>query len=172
MVVLLVSPATGLTVQGALMNEDDKKYRDLIFDSYNARSRPAVYLGVPIFPLLFLTFGGVAFGILSGVLFGWIFGGIVVGIFAGLILALRLITAVDDRYIRRVLFGIRRIKWNLLHGRKLMITPYNPNWRRSYAKRFAIQRYANRINGGSDEVSRPRQNGNDAREQAVEPDPN
>jgi hypothetical protein len=126
------------------MDEEDKKYRELMFDSYNARNRPAIYMGVPIFPLLFLTFVGALSGVVVGALLGWIFGFIVFGIFVVLLVVLRLITSIDDRYMRRITFGLRRIYLNLLYGRKLMITPFNQNWRRSYAKRFAIQRHSHR----------------------------
>ncbi|MFJ7316422.1 VirB3 family type IV secretion system protein [Pseudomonas sp. NPDC098747] len=133
--------------------------KKLLFDSYNAMSRPAMYWGIPIMPMIalimcsLLVFGiGTAiFSLVWGLIFAFPF---VIGL-----LALRLITSVDDRYFRRVRFGLRRLRLNLKYGKQLLLTPFNPKWSQYYGRRYSQKRYASRDIGASDALSRSRTHG-------------
>lgn len=135
----------------------------LKFESYNAMSRPAMYWGVPIMPLVGCFMGGLVFGMAGTALFSWIWGLIFVSIFAGILIALRLICEVDANYPRRLRRSWRRVRLNWRYGRRLLLTPFNPHWSQFYGQRFAQTRFhpaasdeihASRGQGASDGVSR------------------
>ncbi|WP_324729581.1 VirB3 family type IV secretion system protein [Pseudomonas chlororaphis] len=140
----------------------DKK--KLVFDSYNAMARPAKHWGIPIMPFLGLLMGGVVFGGLATFLLSWKWGLGVVLLFAGALVGLRMITAVDDRYLNRIWFAIRRLLLNLKYGKQLLLTPYNPRWSHYYGRRFSQKRYVGRGNGSSDAISRSSKYGDASRE--------
>ncbi|MCY1271829.1 hypothetical protein D9M68_356030 [compost metagenome] len=131
---------------------DEKK---LLFKTWNGMDRPAMWQGVPIMPFI---------GLLMGALFAFGFGAAVFAWWIGLVFALPFlfvmcafyyVSALDDRYSRRVAFAIRRIALNLRFGKGLMLTPQNPKWSRYYGKRFAIGRHVSRGIDPDTRVSRP-----------------
>lgn len=128
--------------------------KPLLFDSYNAMSRPATHWGIPIMPMLCLVMSALtAFGVGAAVI-SWVWGLAFAFPFLLALLALRLITSIDDRYLRRIRFALRRIRRNLKFGKNLLLTPYNPKWSHYYGRRFSQKRY---VSGGSrsdDEVPR------------------
>jgi hypothetical protein len=139
----------------------DKKR--LLFDSYNAMSRPAMHWGIPIMPMIALFMGGlVSFGA-GAAIFSWVWGLVFAFPFAVALLALRLITSIDDRYLRRIRFALRRLRLNMKHGKQLLLTPFNPKWSQYYGGRFSQQRYVSRGNGSSDALSRSREHGDASR---------
>ncbi|WP_310794514.1 VirB3 family type IV secretion system protein [Pseudomonas sp. S5F11] len=131
----------------------------LLFNSYNAMSRPATHWGIPIMPMLGLVMSGlIAFGAGAAIL-GWEWGLALALPFLIALLALRLITSVDDRYLRRIRFALRRILRNLKYGKQLLLTPSNPKWSQYYGRRFSQKRYVSGGNGSDDEISRSREHG-------------
>jgi type IV secretory pathway VirB3-like protein len=147
----------------------DKK--KLLFDSYNAMSRPAIYFGIPIMPMIVLLIGSmVGFGAATA-LFSWVWGLVIACPFWIALLALRLITSVDDRYFRRVRFASRRLWFNLKYGKQLLLTPFNPKWSQYYGRRFSQQRYVTRDSSSSDGLSRSRKHGVSSGESSSESDP-
>lgn len=135
----------------------------LLFDSYNAMSRPAMQWGIPIMPMIALVMGGlVIFGAVTAI-FSWVWGLVIAFPFMVALLALRLITSIDDRYLRRVRFALRRMQLNMKHGKQLLLTPFNPKWSQYYGRRFSQQRYVSRGNGPSDALSRSREHGDASR---------
>lgn len=139
----------------------DKK--KLLFDSYNAMSRPAMQWGIPVMPMMGLLMGGLCgFGI-GAALISWGWGVIFAFPFVVGLLALRLITAVDDRYFRRVRFAVQRIRLNFTYGKQLLLTPFNPKWSHYYGRRFSQKRYAAGGACASDGLSRSRTHGEPSR---------
>lgn len=118
--------------------------KDLISESYNAMSRPAMLAGIPIMPLVGLVMGGMISGVAATALWSWRWGLAFVLVFAAAIFALRLLCSVDAQYLRRVRFGWRRLRLNFTYGKALMLTSINPNWSQFYGQRFSKQRYAGR----------------------------
>jgi len=139
----------------------DKKR--LLFDSYNAMSRPAMHWGIPIMPMIALFMGGLVSGGAAAAVFSWEWGLAFAFPFLVALLALRLITSIDDRYFRRIRFAFRRMRLNLTHGKQLLLTPFNPKWSQYYGRRFAQQRYVARGDSSSDGVSRSREHGDSSR---------
>ncbi|WP_426102993.1 VirB3 family type IV secretion system protein [Pseudomonas sp. PSPC3-3] len=128
--------------------------KPLLFDSYNAMSRPAMYWGVPIMPMLGLVMATlVGFGI-GAAIFDWVWGLIFAFPFLLALPVLRFFTSIDDRYMRRIRFALRRLRLNIKHGKNLLLTSYNPKWSQYYGKRFAQKRYVSGGDGKSDEVPR------------------
>jgi uncharacterized protein (DUF58 family) len=119
-------------------------YKKLTFDSYNALNRPAMFWGIPIMPMIgLLTLGLLSAGI-AATLLPWWWGVVFAFPFAAALTALRFITSIDNRFLRRLWFMARRLRRNWKYGRQLLLTPVNPNWNKFYGKRFARQRYAAR----------------------------
>ncbi|MBJ2293270.1 VirB3 family type IV secretion system protein [Pseudomonas sp. MF5691] len=150
-------------------NESLKK---LIFESYNAMSRPAMQWGIPIMPMVALLMGGLVCGVAGTVLLSWVWGLLFLAPFAGALAALRFICAVDAQYPRRLWWSWRRIRMNWRYGKRLLLTPFNPNWSQFYGKRFAQRRFhpapshevhAPRGQSAAAGVSRPREHGDIAR---------
>ncbi|WP_375122158.1 VirB3 family type IV secretion system protein [Pseudomonas sp. LW8] len=138
--------------------------KKLIFESYNAMSRPAKYWGIPIMPLLGLLMATAVSFIVGMVILSWIWGLVFAFPFVVAMIALRLISSIDDRYFRRVRFAIRRIRLNFKYGKRLLLTSFNPKWSQYYARRFAEKRY---VSGGfrpSNAISRTRKHGDSAGE--------
>jgi MFS family permease len=119
-------------------NEPQKK---LIFESYNAMSRPAMQGGIPIMPLVGLLMGGLVCGVAGTALLSWVWGLLFVAPFAGALAALRFFCATDALYPRRLWRSWRRIRLNWKYGKRLLLTPFNPNWSQFYGKRFAQRRF-------------------------------
>jgi hypothetical protein len=135
----------------------------LLFDSYNGMSRPAMQWGIPIMPMIGLIMGALlSFGA-GTAMFSWLWGLIFAFPFAVGLLALRLITSVDDRYFRRIRFAFRRLRLNLKYGKQLLLTPYNPKWSQYYGRRFSQKRYAARDVSSSDGISSSRKHGDSSR---------
>lgn len=150
-------------------NESLKK---LNFESYNAMSRPAMQWGIPIMPMVALLMGGLLSGLAGTVLLSWVWGLLGMAPFAGALATLRFICAVDAQYPRRLWWSWRRIRLNWRYGKRLLLTPYNPNWSQFYGKRFAQCRFhtapsqevhAPRGQSASAAVSRSRAHGDTAR---------
>lgn len=112
---------------------------NLEFDSHNGMSRVAMFWGVPVFPLLFCVMGFFISGVIGLTVFGWkgLFIPIPFVIFA---LFLRVISERDDKAMRRVMFIIRRWRYNRKYGRHLLITPRNPKWSKYNVHRQAKKR--------------------------------
>lgn len=119
------------------MSEEDKK----TFPSYNAMSRPAMFWGMPIMPMIGLFLGGVVSFIIAASLFSFVWGMVILLPFVVGLCGLRIMTSIDDRYMRRVWFAIRRLRLNMKHGKQLLLTPYNSMWSKFYAQRFSQQRF-------------------------------
>ncbi|KAF1042240.1 VirB3 family type IV secretion system protein [Xylophilus sp.] len=127
---------------------------ELLFPSYNAMSRPAMFLGVPLLPFVgiavaLLVVGGGGFALLP-----W-WGALL--LMSPLLLALvgfAVVSSFDARYMRRVIFAVRRFFLNLKYGRGLRLAPINPLWSVFYGKRYAHCRYACGSSGTADEVPR------------------
>ncbi|MNC33148.1 hypothetical protein D3C75_815310 [compost metagenome] len=135
----------------------------LVFESYNAMSRPAMHWGIPIMPMMGMVLGALfGFGV-GAALISWVWGVIFAFPFLVALLALRLITSVDDRYFRRIRFALRRVRLNLTYGKQLLLTPFNPKWSHYYGRRYSQKRYAARGSSASDGVSRPRTHGDASR---------
>lgn len=134
----------------------------LLFDSYNAMSRPAMHWGIPIMPMIGLVMAAlVSFGAGASLL-SWVWGLVFAVPSLGALVALRFMSSIDDRYLRRVRFALRRLRLNLIYGKHLLLTPFNPKWSLYYGRRFAQQRYAARGDGASDALSRARTHGDTA----------
>ncbi|WP_080593291.1 VirB3 family type IV secretion system protein [Pseudomonas fluorescens] len=138
------------------------KKEKLIFESYNAMSRPAMYWGIPIMPMLGLLMGAVLSFIVGMATLSWVWGLVFAFPFVVGLLALRLITSVDDRYFRRVRFALRRLLLNLKHGKRLLLTSFNPKWSQYYGRRFAEKRYLSGRVRAANEIPRSRKHGNSA----------
>lgn len=134
-----------------------------LYESYNAMSRPAMWANIPIMPLIgFLMVGLVSLG--TGTVFLGLVWGTVISLpsFAAL-LALRIMTSVDDRYLNRVWFGFRRIILNIKYGKHLLLTSLNPMWSRYYGRRFSQKRVAAGAHGATDGIPRSPEHGDDTR---------
>lgn len=126
---------------------DKAALKSLISDSYNGMSRPAMFAGIPIMPMVGLLLGGLLSGVAATSLLSWRWGvGCVLVFIAGLFV-LRLLCALDAQYLRRVRFGLRRLRLNVSYGKALMLTSINPNWSQFYGQRFSKQRYASTEEG-------------------------
>lgn len=126
-----------------------------LFRTWNGKDRPAMWWGVPIMPLVGLILGGLlAFGFGTGVFNVWI-GGLFAVPFIFTLCAFYYVSAIDDRYMRRVQFAVRRLLLSARYGRGLMIAPQNPKWSQHYVKRFALRRYVARSDDPTARVSRP-----------------
>lgn len=123
---------------------EESALKKLVFESYNAMSRPAMVASIPIMPFIALMMCGLLSGIAGTFLISWVCGLIFAAPFAGLLITLRLICMIDPQYPRRVLFAFRRLRLNLRYGKPLLLTSFNPDWSRFYGQRFAQQRYAGR----------------------------
>lgn len=135
--------------------------KKVLYESYNAMSRPAMFAEVPIMPLVgFLLGGVVAFG-LGTAFFSWAWGLVLATPFFAMLLALRLMSIKDPRYMTRVWFAILRIRLNFKYGKHLLLTSYNPKWSQYYGRRFSQKRYVSGGNGPADEVPRSSKYGND-----------
>jgi MFS family permease len=132
---------------------DKSALKDLICESYNGMSRPAMFAGIPIMPMVGLLMGALVGGVCATALLSWHWGLAVVLFFGTGLFALRLMCAIDAQYMRRVRFAWRRIRLNLTYGKALMLTSANPNWSQFYGQRFSQQRYASRKE--SDAVALP-----------------
>ncbi|WP_289347194.1 hypothetical protein [Pantoea stewartii] len=131
------------------MEEDE-----YVFDSYNAMGRTASYQGVPQFVILgILVFGIVLTGI-GCVLFGW-YGLIAIIVPMILFVVVRIVCESDSRFLTRFRFMLRRYIRNMIFGRSLLITPYNPRWNQFYGRRIAQKRYLTGNKSSVDELSRP-----------------
>ncbi|WP_434598655.1 VirB3 family type IV secretion system protein (plasmid) [Pseudomonas sp. R4-76] len=119
----------------------DDKEKKLVFPSYNAMSRPAMWAGIPIMPLVGLFLGGVIAFIAMMTVFSLVWGIVAATPFAVALCALRIMTSIDDRYTRRVRYSIHRFWLNMKYGRQLLLTPYSPLWSQSYGKRISQQRF-------------------------------
>jgi hypothetical protein len=135
----------------------------LVFDSYNAMSRPAMHWGIPVMPMMGLVMGALFCFAAGAALISWVWGLIFAFPFLVALFALRLITSVDDRYFRRLRFGLRRLRLNMTYGKQLLLTPFNPKWSHYYGRRFSQQRYAARGPDASDGLSRSRTHGDASR---------
>lgn len=111
----------------------------LSFDSYNGMSRVAMFWGVPIFPLLFCFVGILFFGVIGFTLFG-MWGGVLISPFIILVIFIRIVCEKDDKYLRRILFMVKRLFLNRKYGKNLLLTPQNPRWSLYYGRRFAQKR--------------------------------
>lgn len=137
--------------------------KQLIFPSYNAMSRPAMYWSIPIMPLVGLLMGALIFGIAATALLSWVWGLAIAGLFLSALVALRFLCLLDAQYLRRVRFVLRRLKLNITYGKPLLLTPFNPRWSEFYAERFSKTRIAARSESAGTEVSRARAHGDVAR---------
>lgn len=144
--------------------------KKVLYESYNAMARPALFWGIPILPMLALFSLGLICGVVGATIFSFIWGLVFALPFVIALIALRLMTSIDDRYIRRMGFMLRRIWLNLKYGKQLLLTPYNPNWSQFYGKRFSQQHNASRGKGAVDGLSRSRAHGHAARAQVTESD--
>lgn len=115
--------------------------KKLMFESYNAMSRPAMQWGIPIMPMVGLLMGGLVSGVAGTALLSWVWGLLFVVPFLGSLAALRFLCAVDAQYPRRLWWSWRRIRLNWRYGKRLLLTSYNPNWSQFYGKRFAQRRF-------------------------------
>lgn len=146
---------------------DGKK---LSLRTWNGRNRPALFWGVPIMPFIGLLAGVfVSFG-LGALAFSWWMGALLALPFLLLMFAFYFVSALDDRYSRRVVFAIRRLLLNLQYGKGLMLAPQNPKWSQFYGKRFAIGRHVSRGNDPDSGVPRSRAYGDAPAESAAELD--
>lgn len=137
--------------------------KKVLFESYNAMSRPAMFFEIPIMPMLGLLLGGiVTFGSITALL-GWVWGLAFSFPFLAALLALRIMSSIDPRYMTRVWFAIRRLILNLKYGKHLLLTSFNPRWSKYYGRRFSQKRYVSGGDGSADEVSRPPQHGDASR---------
>lgn len=114
----------------------------LRFESYNGMSRPALFIGFPILPFAGLFLGGLIAAGLGTALLSWVWGMVFVVPFVVVLVALRVVCLIDPQYMRRVRAGLRRYRYNLMHGRALLLTPCNPKWSQFYGKRFSQQRFS------------------------------
>lgn len=137
--------------------------KQLIFPSYNAMSRPAMYWSVPIMPLVGLLMGALIFGIAATALLSWVWGLTIAGLFLSALVALRFLCLIDAQYLRRVRFVMRRLKLNLTYGKPLLLTSFNPRWSQFYGERFSQTCIAARSEGAGDEIPRARTHGDVAR---------
>lgn len=99
----------------------------LSFDSYNAMGRTASYMGVPQFVLLGIIFLGIVVTGISCIFFSW-YGLTALIMPVTLFVAVRVICESDSRFLIRLRFMLRRYLKNMIFGRMLLITPYNPQW--------------------------------------------
>ncbi|MGP5367256.1 VirB3 family type IV secretion system protein [Pseudomonas helleri] len=143
----------------------------LMFESYNGMSRPAMFLNIPIMPMVGLLMGGLIAGVTGTALLSWIWGLMFLFPFFAALVALRLLCSIDVQYLRRVRFALRRIRLNFKYGRPLLLTPFNPNWSKFYGKRFSQQRYARRSESTTTAVSGGRLHDDPGGEPAGERDP-
>ncbi|AGN33479.1 conjugal transfer protein, VirB3 family (plasmid) [Pseudomonas fluorescens A506] len=137
--------------------------KKVLFESYNAMSRPAMWFEIPIMPMIGLLLGGiVTFGSMT-VLLNWVWGLACTFPFLAALLALRFMSSIDPRYTTRVWFAIRRLILNMKYGKHLLLTSFNPKWSQYYGRRFSQKRYVGGGDGASDEISRSSKHGHSAR---------
>lgn len=138
------------------MSDQDKQ----IFPSYNAMSRPAMFWGMPIMPMIGLFLAGILAFVVAASVLSFIWGLVFCFPFVVCLVGLRFMTSIDDRYTRRMWFALRRVRLNLKYGKQLMLTPYNSMWSKHYAKRFSQQRFiAGSQEGSANGISRSRTHG-------------
>ncbi|HBP4890403.1 TPA: conjugal transfer protein [Pseudomonas aeruginosa] len=126
----------------------------LLFPSYNAMSRPAMFMGIPILPFVGIAVALLVVGGIGFLLLPW-WGALLLILPLLLVLVgFAVMSSIDSRYIRRVIFAVRRFGSNLKYGRGLRLAPINPLWSVFYGKRFAHRRYASGGQGTADEVPR------------------
>ncbi|MDP4987942.1 MAG: VirB3 family type IV secretion system protein [Porticoccaceae bacterium] len=119
------------------------------FPSYNAMSRPAMWWGMPIMPMIGLFLSGILSFVITALVLSFIWGVVIALPFLVALCALRLMTAIDDRYIRRMWFALRRLRLNRKYGKQLLLTPINSMWTKYYAARFSQQRFITGSQKGS-----------------------
>ncbi|MCS4315582.1 type IV secretory pathway VirB3-like protein [Pseudomonas sp. BIGb0381] len=144
------------------MSQEEEKV--LLYPSYNAMSRPAMFWGVPIMPLVGLFLAAVIVFVITFTLLSFVWALVALLPFVIAVCGLRIMTSIDDRYIRRVLFSVHRLWLNLKHGKQLLLTPYSPLWSQYYGKRFSQQRFiAGAVKSPVDVLSGPRTHGDSER---------
>ena len=120
------------------------------FDTFNAMDRPAMWFDIPIVPGLALFLPGVLILLFVSVSISFMWGAILSAPFGAGLIVLRFMTSIDDKFMRRVGFMIAR-KWReIWSGRHLLLTPYIPEWRKSYGKRYAQQHVIARKNASAE----------------------
>ncbi|MNP17866.1 hypothetical protein D3C76_1103120 [compost metagenome] len=129
----------------------DEKKR---FKTWNGMDRPANFMGVPVFPFIGLSVGGLITSVLGMAIFAWWVGLLLAVPFLLVGCAFCFVSALDDRYTRRVVFATRRILLSMRFGKGLIVAPQNPQWSQFYGKRFALCRDVSRTDDLSDRVSR------------------
>ncbi|WP_081036964.1 VirB3 family type IV secretion system protein [Pseudomonas corrugata] len=145
-----------------MSQEEEKKV--LLYPSYNAMSRPAMFWGIPIMPLVGLFLAAVIVFVITATLLSFIWALASLLPFVVAVCGLRIMTSIDDRYVRRVRFSVHRLWLNFKHGRQLLLTPYSPLWSQYYGKRFSRQRFiTGTIKSSADGVSRSRTHGDSER---------
>lgn len=137
--------------------------KQLTFESYNGMSRPAMFWSIPIMPMVGLLMGGLVCGIAATTLLSWVWGLIAAAPFLIALIALRVVGLIDPQYLRRIRFGLRRLKLGLSYGKPLLLTPFNPQWSEFYGARFSQKRYAPGSEGAAATVPGPRTHGDPAR---------
>lgn len=118
---------------------DNVDHEIVKYDTYGAMDRSAMWMDIPIWPGLAALFLGLIVLVIVGNAFNWKWGaGCSVPFFIA-IFAMRSMTAFDDKFMRRLGFMIAR-KWlELLYGRHLFLSTFNPQWSQEYGKRNAQQ---------------------------------
>jgi hypothetical protein len=125
------------------------------YDSYAAMDRPAMWWDIPILPGLACFMLGLVVLVAVGTLSTFVWGAICSAPFAIAIIAMRTMTAFDDKFMRRIGFMIARKRLDFMHGRHLFLSPINSQWRQSYGKRNAQQCIiAEQAKSSADEISR------------------
>jgi type IV secretory pathway VirB3-like protein len=117
--------------------------KELSFDSYNAMGRTATYAGVPQFVLLGIIFLGIIITAIACTLFSW-YGLLALFIPVILFTVVRIACESDSRFLTRLRFMLGRYIRNMIYGRALLITPYNPRWEQFYGRRIAEKRFISR----------------------------
>ncbi|MCY1295246.1 hypothetical protein D9M70_445760 [compost metagenome] len=129
----------------------DEKKR---FKTWNGMDRPANVLGIPVFLFIGLTVVGLIVSVLGLAIFAWWVGLLLAVPFLLVGLAFYFVSALDDRYTRRVVFATRRILLSMRFGKGLIVAPQNPQWSKFYGKRFALCRHVSRDDDQPHRVSR------------------
>jgi len=129
--------------------------KQVICESYNAMSRPAMFWNIPIMPMVGLLMGGLVFGIAATTLLSWVWGLCAAAPFLVVLIALRVVGLIDPQYLRRIRFALRRFKMNRKYGKPLLLTSFNPQWSKFYGARFSQKRYALERESAADALSGP-----------------
>ena len=125
------------------------------YDSFAAMDRPAMWMDIPILPGLACFLLGLIVLVTVGTLSTFVWGAVACAPFAIAIVAMRSMTAFDDKFMRRIGFMIARKRLDVMHGRHLFLSPINSLWKQSYGKRNAQQCIiAEQAKSAGDEVSR------------------